>query len=243
MYTRVMDDILDPYDERHYKSIDSFAALLRKLDYGVEIIEGNKLTVRLPLGIHPYWVYNLASYVNEAMIHGVIIAEVFNQDDEDLFELELIANIPLFKRVELPVDYFRLAEGIERIGLRFDTDAAEGIELITLLMSNSYVYVDVDGQEGPIEALLEWLEELFPDDFAVLEVATDERYADLLTKHWLDYFDREFDTAQNLAEDHLIVYCLGLHDQGYGVNEMYFLIDRQDFEALEVPKHFYVGDN
>ena len=151
--------------------------------------------------------------------------------------------LPLWKRVAHPIDYFLLVDNIDVIPLRFDFDDLEGINFASLLMANSDAYVDYDGAEGPDDAFDEWLKDLFPDEFKILQAATEDDYPEIDRKHWLNFFDLQFSIAQDMPEDYVILHCVGPHDRGYEGDVMYFLGDRQLYLQLNIPSKYRLSLN
>ncbi|MDP4361149.1 hypothetical protein QR510_31435, partial [Escherichia coli] len=76
--------------------------------------------------------FELAMIAQEAVAHGLFDSQVVGSNGPDA-PLELFLGIPdadkplpLWRRVEVPEDYFILADGLPRVVLKFDFDAPEG---------------------------------------------------------------------------------------------------------------------
>lgn len=246
---------IDPLHERHYACVESFVSLLRTLGYQVSHDGADWVEINLGARSHPMEGYMLANYVQIALSHDLFNAEmVGTSGDDDPLEVTLRwegrptgeerkKRTPLHLQVDEPVDYFGKVESVRRVLLRYDFDSRDGIALTSKLLHNSLVYVDEMGVEGPLEELEEHLREHWPKDVPGFEAACESDDYGALKPFWLDYFDYVFDTAQDLADEHVIVHCIGPHDKGYVYDRMCFLMDLRVFSSLEVPPGYWVALN
>lgn len=251
------DDLegIDPLHERHYESVETFVTLLRTLGYQVSHDGTDWVEINLDARTHPMEGYVLANYVQMAMSHDLSNAEHLGTSSEDdplevtlRWEQQLSLGdspkrTPLHLQASEPVDYFDKVADVERVVLRYDFDSGGGISLTSVLLHNSLVYVDEMGVEGPLEELEEHLSEVWPKDMPRFKAACESDGHGALKPFWLDYFDYWFNTAQDLADEHVIVHCVGPHHKGYVHDRMYFLMDRQVFNSLEIPPSYRTALN
>lgn len=243
---------LDPYDDKHYASVESFVGLLRSFGYLVQEGEDSAVNVEVDSDHPPIAIYTLGQFVHEAVNRGLFDGEVAGSDGHGhpfsatLYHANNTDNIehrtPLWQLAKEPVDYFRLVDDIPVVIISFDFDTPEGILATEELMNNSIVYVDYEGKEGPEDAVTEHLEHnpVRVDDEEVLE--SDLEDSDL-RQVWLDIFDLEFDLARGLADEHIIVHCVSPKGQGYPGDRQYFLMEMDAFEELRIPDEWRVSVN
>lgn len=235
----------DLSNEQHYSSLIAFVKLLRQMGFKVRRKRSGKLEVRLAASAHPLEGFLLADCINLAEEHGLFNCRVFGTARvnaplvvslwlEALEEpsLEEPSEAPLFDRVEVPEDYFDLADALDRMVLQFDFDSPTGIEFTGQLMHASEAFIDYEGDYGNVEALEATLEDLRPED---LERWRAVRYGASGLRFWLDHFDFAFNSALGLKDEWLIVQCVGPPDRGYVGDRMLFLLEREAFEELRVP--------
>jgi hypothetical protein len=230
----------DLSDEQHFSSLSAFVKLLRQMGFKVRRQRSGKLEVRLAASAHPFEGFLLADCVHLAEEHGLFNCRVFGTARANaplvvslwLEELKKPGEPPLHKRVEVPEDYFDLAEALDRVVLQFDFDSPAGIEFTSQLMYASEAFIDYEGDYGNVEALEATLEAVRPED---LERWRAMRYGASGLRFWLDHFDLAFHSALDLKDEWLIVQCVGPPDRGYVGDRMLFLLEREAFEELRVP--------
>ena len=241
-----MAEVPDTSSPEHYKSINSFLALLQTLGYLFVHVAARGVTVRVPVDQNPQRVRDLEAIAKTALSHD-LFASFTPETDEFGVPSKVVLSFakaakptPLYQQVEIPEDYFVLADRIPRVVLKFDFDSPEGITLTSRLMNRSSVYIDYEGEVGDDNALEDFLKRGFPNDLVVLERAYDTEDTKTINRLWLDLFDYEFAGAIDIPHENVIVHCIGPIDKGYMGDYMFFLMNRDDFEELRVPPSYVV---
>ncbi|MBX3139734.1 MAG: hypothetical protein KF875_03185 [Trueperaceae bacterium] len=127
----------DPYDDKHYESVESFVSLLRAFGYLVQDGEDSAFTVVADSDQPPIAIYTLGQFVHEAVNRGLFDGEVAGSDGHGhplsatLFRSNNARNIshktPLWQLAKEPVDYFRPVNDLRVVIISFAFDTPEGI--------------------------------------------------------------------------------------------------------------------
>lgn len=136
---------------------------------------------------------------------------------------------------ELPKDletYFTRESSFPRRFLRFSFDTPEGIMFTSELMRRSIAYLDYEREPGPEERFEEWINDHgFTQELEAANAKDAQGDHSALHDLWLDYFDMEFDLAQD--DGYLIVHCVS--PDGYEGDRQYYLIAEEEYEAMRIP--------